>query len=154
MCHRHPDREWYPDVWDIPGGHIEGDESAAEAVCRELCEELGVSVRLASAEPFRIYGQAAGLRLHAWVVTRWDGVIKNRAPDEHDDIAWFRIDELAQIDLVDDALVGLLVNALAIDARPSTTDRCPPICAGARGWLSPAFGVAETFEADAPLSVD
>ena len=21
LCHRRPDRAWYPDVWDLPGGH-------------------------------------------------------------------------------------------------------------------------------------
>jgi 8-oxo-dGTP pyrophosphatase MutT (NUDIX family) len=27
LCHRSSDRAWYPDVWDLPGGHIETNES-------------------------------------------------------------------------------------------------------------------------------
>ena len=27
MVHRHPDRRWYPDCWDLIGGHIEPGES-------------------------------------------------------------------------------------------------------------------------------
>ena len=23
LCHRSPRRRWYPDVWDLPGGHVE-----------------------------------------------------------------------------------------------------------------------------------
>jgi 8-oxo-dGTP pyrophosphatase MutT (NUDIX family) len=28
LSHRHPSRRWYPNVWDIPGGHIEDDETS------------------------------------------------------------------------------------------------------------------------------
>jgi hypothetical protein len=26
LCHRSPGREWFPNVWDLPGGHVEADE--------------------------------------------------------------------------------------------------------------------------------
>jgi hypothetical protein len=44
MCHRHPAREWIPDVWDFPGGHVEPDETPQQALVRELDEELGVTI--------------------------------------------------------------------------------------------------------------
>lgn len=53
LCHRHPNREWYPNTWDVPGGHIEADETAANALRRELREELGVDVVLDNPDPFR-----------------------------------------------------------------------------------------------------
>lgn len=112
LCHRHPNRRWYPNVWDVPGGHIEDDESPAEAVVRELREELGVTIRLNSVTPFRIYDPAPDLTVHAWVVTEWSGDIMNFAPDEHDEIAWFKRAELIGIELADDALSGLLGEAL------------------------------------------
>ncbi len=31
MCHRHPNREWVPNVWDFPGGHIAKDETPQQA---------------------------------------------------------------------------------------------------------------------------
>ncbi|MFT6292726.1 MAG: mutator protein MutT [Ilumatobacter sp.] len=112
LCHRHPNRRWYPNVWDIPGGHIEDDETPAEAVVRELREELDVTIRLNSTTPFRIYDPAPDLTLHAWVITEWSGDITNLAPDEHDEIRWFDHDELVGIELADDALSGLLGEAL------------------------------------------
>jgi 8-oxo-dGTP pyrophosphatase MutT (NUDIX family) len=35
MCHRHPDREWAPDVWDFPGGHIEDHCGGSPEVGRQ-----------------------------------------------------------------------------------------------------------------------
>jgi hypothetical protein len=32
LVHRIHDREWFPDVWDLSGGHVEGRESPAEAL--------------------------------------------------------------------------------------------------------------------------
>src|SRR5215469_16567881 len=30
LCHRSAGRRWYPDVWDLPGGHVEGGGSERE----------------------------------------------------------------------------------------------------------------------------
>lgn len=44
LGHRSPQKRWYPNVWDFPGGHIEPGEAAHEALRRELREELGITV--------------------------------------------------------------------------------------------------------------
>lgn len=44
LCHRHPARANYPNVWDLPGGHIDPDESMADSLVRELDEELGIQI--------------------------------------------------------------------------------------------------------------
>ncbi|WP_084685963.1 NUDIX domain-containing protein [Nonomuraea coxensis] len=43
LCHRNAGRRWYPDVWDLPGGHVEEGEDPKESLVRELREELGIT---------------------------------------------------------------------------------------------------------------
>jgi 8-oxo-dGTP pyrophosphatase MutT (NUDIX family) len=44
LSHRSVDREWFPDVWDHPGGHAEANETPTQAVAREVREEIGVTL--------------------------------------------------------------------------------------------------------------
>ncbi|OYN98759.1 hypothetical protein CGZ95_11820 [Enemella evansiae] len=31
LAHRHPERRWYPDCWDLVGGHVEPGETPEQA---------------------------------------------------------------------------------------------------------------------------
>ena len=44
LCHQSADHQWYPDVWDLAGGHVEAGETPASTLVRELREELGVVI--------------------------------------------------------------------------------------------------------------
>jgi 8-oxo-dGTP diphosphatase len=35
----------YPNTWDIPGGHVEDNESPDECIVREMREELGIELK-------------------------------------------------------------------------------------------------------------
>jgi mutator protein MutT len=97
LVHRSPTRQAYPDVWDLPGGHIEPGESELAALARELREELGVEIDTGSVSHLcRLEAGRAeeSLRLSAWLVGDWQGTPINAAPDEHDDVRWFRQEEL------------------------------------------------------------
>ena len=113
LCHRHPDRRWYPDVWDLPGGHIDGGETPSDALRRELREELGISVDLPSQEPWRVLTPMPDLTLYVWVVDRWEGTVENQAPDEHDEVGWFRPEETTRLNLVDDFLKEVISDGTA-----------------------------------------
>ena len=94
LAHRSESKRAFPGVWDLPGGVVEAGESELEALGRELLEELGVAISTGSTSHLcRAVARPAGERveLDAWLVTRWSGTPANRAPDEHDDIAWFRL---------------------------------------------------------------
>ncbi len=43
----------YPGLWDLPGGHIEDNETAEECIVREMLEEIEVNVE--GCALFRIY---------------------------------------------------------------------------------------------------
>ncbi len=114
LVHRHPSRRWYPDCWDLVGGHVEAGESPRDAVVRECFEELGVNVH--DPRPIPMTFDDPTLDLHAFLVTRWDGEPVNAAPEEHDDLRWFRPTDLAELTLADPAALASIQSAVQLAA--------------------------------------
>jgi 8-oxo-dGTP diphosphatase len=111
LCHRTPDRRNYPNVWDLPGGHVADGETAFEALARELAEELGIAVDAASMHRWRIL-RAPGVTLQIFLVDRWQGEPANKATDEHDALRWVDQSELEHLELAHPALILPLREAL------------------------------------------
>jgi 8-oxo-dGTP diphosphatase len=111
LCHRSRDREWFPDVWDLPGGHVEGRESPAEALARELEEELGICIEPPwTPADRRLIGP--DFDLSVWIVTEWAGHPTNRDPGEHDEIVWFDSAEIARTRVAHSVYRPMLQEAL------------------------------------------
>lgn len=118
LVHRRPDKRAYPNVWDLPGGVLEPGESELDGLTRELHEEVGI--RMDTGSVSHLSRVAAGpaeepALLSAWLVRDWDGTPSNLAPEEHDDLGWFDLEDLpppAHV-LVRKALVS------AMRSRPS-----------------------------------
>ena len=99
LGHRHPARRWYPDCWDLIGGHIEVGESPEQAVRRECREEIGVDV--SELQPVHVELTDPALVPHAFLVTGWVGRPVNAAPDEHDALGWFTARDFPRLRLAD-----------------------------------------------------
>ena len=83
-------------LWEFPGGKVDADESHAEALAREIVEELDVGVtveaRLATVEhryPDRT------VRLHLYRCR----VAGEPRATYHDEVGWFTVAELAALEL-------------------------------------------------------
>lgn len=108
LGHRHPDRASFPNVWDLPGGHVDEGETLWEALRREMDEELGIRVERAT--------DLASLRLGLFdltffVVDEWRGVPRNTAPDEHDELRWVSIENLHHLRFPHTVYLSLLRRA-------------------------------------------
>lgn len=110
LVHRAPTRRWYPDCWDLPGGHVEDDETLEAALRRELGEELGVAATISG--PSDDYFRGTTLRMAAWVIDEWEGEPTNLEPTEHDAIAWMGYQETTTLKLAHPGLATFLRSAL------------------------------------------
>jgi 8-oxo-dGTP pyrophosphatase MutT (NUDIX family) len=112
LCHRSPRRRWYPDVWDMPGGHVEPGELPGVALARELREELGINIAAPSGPPLReVHGDTFDMQI--WLIEAWTGSPVNAAPDEHDAIAWFTEDELGELSLAHHSYLAMFSRILS-----------------------------------------
>lgn len=81
-----PPGKAYAGYWEFPGGKVEAGESFAEALVRELQEELGVTVTAMTPWITRhfVYPHAR-VEIRFFRVTAWTGDLH---PHEHTDTAW------------------------------------------------------------------
>lgn len=111
MGHRSPERRWYPDVWDLPGGHVEPGEDEPAALARELHEEIGVVLR--DPVPMTRF-EDDELVLSLWVVRAWDGEPRNLQPHEPDALRWVGAADLPGLRLAHPAYVEVLRQAVEL----------------------------------------
>ena len=110
---RSPDRAFYPDVWDVFGGHIEPGEQPEQTLIREVEEELGITPT-----QWRDLGILRGslpdsdLIVHLYCVTAWEGTPVNRQPEEHALIEWLSYDEATERELAHPSYPRLFAQCL------------------------------------------
>jgi 8-oxo-dGTP diphosphatase len=98
LARRSPQRNTYPGLWSFPGGHVEENETLAEALVRELREEVGVTPTR-----YRYLGTISDpntevadcITYHMYSITAWDGGEPTMLGDEHTELAWLTLETAA-----------------------------------------------------------
>jgi 8-oxo-dGTP diphosphatase len=112
---RAPDRDFYPDVWDMFGGHVEPGEAHEATLVRELQEELGITPRewtFLETLNVSLPETSEEMTVHLYLVTAWKGTPFNRQPEEHSLIHWFNLQEANQVKLADPIYPSLFARYL------------------------------------------
>src|SRR6266849_3349545 len=102
LARRSSERLFYPAVWDVIGGHCEGNEAPGDALVREMEEEKGVTPRafeeiavLPEPQPAE-HGER---RYHIFLVTAWDGGEPHLQSSEHSELRWVSLDRALALPL-------------------------------------------------------
>lgn len=104
--------------WEFPGGKLEAGEGPAEALVRELDEELGIRVRpVAELAVSEVDQDGRRIRLEGWLAELVAGEPEAR---EHDALCWQAPDRVDAAGLApaDLPLLAALRARLAPDAAP------------------------------------
>ena len=83
-----PEGKVYAGYWEFPGGKVEAGESVADALVREIDEELGVRIDRERAYPWitQVFTYPhARVRLHFYRVFAWQGELR---AVEHQGLSW------------------------------------------------------------------
>ncbi len=85
--------------WEFPGGKVESNESAIQALERELFEELGIRVKnpIPLIQLTHDYNHA-NVWLDVFMVEKFSGELINR---EGQNYAWKALDEIADLDILE-----------------------------------------------------
>ncbi len=129
--------------WEFPGGKIEPGESPEQALCRELAEELGITVRPQGYSPLiRIAHSYSDRDVQMWVyrVQDWQG-----EPAGHDGqaLCWADLAQLRVLDLLgaDGPILRALALPRALPITPAKAD-LPALKRLARAWQAAGWPLA------------
>lgn len=90
----------YPNMWCLPGGHIDNGESNEEAVCREIDEEYGLKLQPSDCRFLIEYDHT--INIHDYVYLCRVPMCAKPILQEGADMKWMTVQEIKKIKLAAD----------------------------------------------------
>jgi 8-oxo-dGTP diphosphatase len=129
LARRSPHRRAYPGLWSFPGGHVEQHETRAEALVKEVPEEVGVvptsfSFLISISDPKASEHRPA--TYHFYSVSAWEGGEPILLGEEHIELKWFSVPmAIALPDLALDEYRTLLGQYVRLEGATNVGSRRP-----------------------------
>jgi len=85
--------------YEIPSGHIDGNEPVRKAAAREAFEELGVKINIDDLSVVHVmhrYGEKKERIEFFLTAKEWEGEPTNAEPEVCDEVRWFPISQLPE----------------------------------------------------------
>ena len=119
---RSPRKRYYPNVWDLPGGHVRVGESLVAGLVREVSEELGVVPTafewVVALDELDVQRNGEGV-YNVFVVTAWTGGEPRLNNREHTELRWCSASDAVGLELADPRYAELFGRVLAGLGRPT-----------------------------------
>lgn len=113
---RRPMHKHHGGLWEFPGGKVEPGEGFADAIEREIREELGTGINTAGELLFSHKDASSNFVIHFLLVT----FTKQPVALEHDELIWCSLDELAGMSLAPtDAQFVEFMRNKDVECRPT-----------------------------------
>lgn len=90
-------KRWYPNCWDLVGGHVESGETLETALVRECQEEVGLTPLIYAKIGELLEETDPEIRYHVYKISQWDGGEPQLMGDEHTELRWFDLDDATSI---------------------------------------------------------
>lgn len=109
-------KKFLPDVYELPGGHIDFGEDIETGLKREIVEEFGVEVQLG--EPFAAFTYMNDIKGSHSIEVVYFGQFTNPEeqirlqPEDHSEYVWAKISDLPQIYIGDKGMDNIEVQKI------------------------------------------
>jgi 8-oxo-dGTP diphosphatase len=101
LVKRAPYRKWYPNHWDLVGGHVDKGENLSTALVRECKEEVGLTPTSYTLIE-TIYEKDDPKKktpFYVYAVTGWTGKDAQLLGEEHSELGWFTSKQSEQLEI-------------------------------------------------------
>ena len=100
LMHCRPAGKQHGGLWEFPGGKVESGETPANALVREICEELGITIEPGHLQPAGFAQEVEGERPRPIVIMLYTCAIWEGQPQalEGGAVDWFTSEEVLALD--------------------------------------------------------